>query len=209
MSKIYIDEFIRFKEFPIRNGDVFQTILNDRKDYIDSKRFFLEYLSQQFVDRYDFNNPESLESFRNVCIGFDSPLKSMGGCNLSETAVQKGMRYSGIKVSDPTGNILGTFNIVDEKIMYSSIFPYFYEERDLIKFANDTYFTTMTFEEIMKRQIDLAREFYIHTRNPKTMREVQEHGSYIFERIDKDKMLECVTKPEIGQKILKKHLGIK
>ena len=131
----------------------------------------------------------------------------MGGCNLVEKEIQRGIRYSGIKISDPSGKILGSFNINEGKIIYSPIFPKFYEERDNIKFANAKYFTTMTFEEIMEKQIDLATEFYIHTGNYMKLQEILKNGEYIFEKITKDQMLEFVSQPEEGQKILKKHLG--
>ena len=38
------------------------------------------------------------------------------------------------------------FNIGNRKIIYSPIFPRFYEERNNIKFAKDIYFTTLPFE---------------------------------------------------------------
>ena len=62
------------------------------------------------------------------------------------------------------------FNIGNRKIIYSLIFPRFYEERDNIKFAKDIYFTTMPFEKIMYMQINLAKEFYIHTDNYMTIK---------------------------------------
>lgn len=210
MNKIYRDEIFDFKQFDLRDdGDIFQTILDERKDEIDSQRFFIEYLPQDIANEYDFNNLESLKKFRNDCLRWNSPLKLMGGCNLVEEELKRGIRYAGIKISDPCGKIFGSFNIGNGKIIYSPIFPHFYEERDNIKFANDKYFTTMTFEEIMKRQIDLATEFYIHTGNYMTLKDIVKYGDYIFEKISKDQMLEFVYQPETGEKVLRKHLGLK
>lgn len=210
MNKIYRDEIIQFNQFDLRkDGDIFQTILDERKDEIDSQRFFLEYLPQDIADKYDFNNLGSLWKFRDDCLRLIPPLQPMGGCNLVKEELQRGIRYAGKKISDPSGKVFGSFNINEGKIIYSPIFPHFYDERDNIKFANDTYFTTMTFEEIMQRQIDLATEFYIHTGNYMVLKDVAKYGDYIFEEISKDQMLEFLYQPETGEKVLRKHLGLK
>lgn len=210
MKKIYIDKTIQFNEFDLReDGDIFQTILNKRKDKSDSQSFFLKYLPEDVANKYNFNNLESLCKFRNDCLRVNSPLQGMGGCNLVKKDIQKDIRYAGKKISDPSGKVLGSFNIDEGKIVYSPIFPHFYNQRDNIKFATDTYFTTMTFEEIMERQIDLVTEFYIHTGNYMTLKEFAKYGKYIFEKVNKDQMLEFLYQPEIGEKILKKHLGLK
>lgn len=210
MNKIYRDEIIQFNQFDLReDGDIFQTILDKRKNERDSQRFFLEFLPQDIADKYDFNNLESLWKFRDDCLKLTSPLQPMGGCNLVKEEVQKGIRYAGKKISDPSGKVLGSFNVNEGKIVYSPIFPHFYDERDNIKFANDTYFTTMTFEEIMQKQIDLATEFYIHTGNYMAIKDIAKYGDYIFEKISKDQMLEFLYQPESGEKVLRKHLGLK
>ena len=59
--------------------------------------------------------------------------------------LQKDIRYAGIKISDPSRNILGQFDIRNHVMTYSPISPYFFEERDLCKFARDDYFTTFSF----------------------------------------------------------------
>lgn len=210
MNKIYRDEIIQFNQFDLReDGDIFQTILDERKNDRDSQRFFLKFLPQNIADKYDFNNLESLRKFRDDCLKLTSPLQPMGGCNLVKEGVQKGIRYVGKKISDPSGKVLGSFNINECKIIYSPIFPHFYDERDNIKFANDTYFTTMTFEEIMQRQIDLATEFYIHTGNYMAIKDIAKYGDYVFEKISKDQMLEFLYKPETGEKVLRNHIGLK
>lgn len=210
MNKIYRDEIIRFNQFDVReDGDIFQTILDKRKGGRDSQRFFLNYLPQEIANDYDFNDSQSLQNFREKCFRISSPILGMGGCNLVEEELQRGIRYAGIKISDPNGNVFGSFNIGEGKIIYSPIWPHFYEERDHIKFANDNYFTTMTFEEIMERQIDLATDFYIHTGNYMALKDIIKHGDYIFEKISKDQMLDFLHQPETGEKVLKKYLGIK
>lgn len=210
MNKFYKDDIFGFNEYDLNvDGDIFKTILDERKQKLDSKRFFLEYLPKDIANGYDFNNLESLKKFRNDCLRWNSPLQRMGGCNLDEEELKRGIRYSGIKMSDPSGKVYGSFNIREGKIIYSPIFPRFYEERDNIKFANDKYFTTMTFEEVMERQIDLTTEFYIHTGNYMTLKEIAKYGDYVFEKISKDQMLEFVYAPETGEKVFRKYLGLK
>ncbi len=210
MNKIYRDEIIQFKQFDLREDkDIFQTILDERKNKIDSQRFFLQYLPQDIANGYDFNDSKSINKFRSDCLRWDSPLQGMGGCNLIGEELKRGIRYAGIKMSDPNGKIFGTFNIDNGIIIYSPIFPFFYEERDNIKFAKDDYFTTITFEEIMENQINLANEFYIHTGNYMTVKEIIKNGEYIFEKISKDQMLEFVFQREAGEKVFKKYLELK
>lgn len=210
MGKIYRDDFFHLNQYDLgQNGDIFQTILDIRKEEVDSKRFFLNYIPQEVIDRYDFNDEKSLQKFRNTCFKCDSPLQRMGGCNLQPDYLIEGIRYSGIKMSDPSGKIYGSFDINNGVITYSPIFPHFYEERDLIKFANDKYFTTMTFEDIMFQQIELAKEFYVHTGDYTNLKEVAKKGKYIFEKINKNQMIEFVSKSESGEKIYRKYLRLK
>ena len=92
---------------------------------------------------------------------------------------------------------------------YSPIFPLFYNDRDNIKFARDTYFTSMTFQEIIINQINNAMEYYVHVGNYSAVRDIVKYGKYIFEKINKEQMFEFIKSPEQGQKILSRHLGLK
>ena len=48
VGNIYRDEIICFNEYKIDgNEDIFEFILNERKDEIDKNRFFLRYLPEQ------------------------------------------------------------------------------------------------------------------------------------------------------------------
>lgn len=116
------------------------------------------------------------------------------------------IRHAGIKMSDPYENIYGSFDIRNGIITYSPIFPHFYEERDLIKFANDEYFTTMTFEDIMLKQIELAQDFYVHTGSYHSFKDIEKYGKYILEKVSKDQMTEFVCNEKEGIKILKRNL---
>ena len=123
----------------------------------------------------------------------------MGGCNLWEKYMYD-MRISGKKISDPYGRIYGSFDIRNGIITYSPLFAHFYNERDIAKFANDQYFTTMTFEDIMKYQIEVSNQFYVHTGYDYTNRD----RKYILESISPSEMLDFVNNPKFGEMLLKK-----
>lgn len=171
--------------------------------------FFLNYISVDVLSKYDFSNNDSINEFRNACIGIDSPLMSMGGCNLRKEDKDKRIRCTGIKLSDPYGIVPGVFDINNKIITYSPILPLFYEDRDNIKYAKDTYFTCMTFQEIIINQINNAVEYYVHIGNYSAIKDILKYGKNIFEKIEKEEMVEFVENPKKGQKILNRHLGIK
>ena len=209
MANVYINNVIEFNQYDIPiDKDIFESILEIRKKGFDSERFFLKYFPASELSRYDFNNPYFLEKFRQIHLSCVNSIKGMGGCNLREDMLQEDIRYAGIKLSDPYGKILGIFDIRNHIVTYSPIFPFFYEQRDLIKFANDTYFTSIPFEEIIMNQINHAIEFYVHIGDYRTTREIVRYGSYILEQISKKQMIEYATNPELGKKILKKYLNL-
>lgn len=202
MVKIYKDDIVKFNEYNLEdNKDIFKTILNVRRNEIDSKRFYLKYISQEVLDTYDFNNKESLKKFRCDCLRY-SILQGMGGCNLNTDDLKKGFIYSGIQISDPSG-VPGIFYIIDKKIIYNPLHSQFYKNRDVIKFANETYFTKMTFEEIMLTQIELAKEYYVQKRGYETAQELMDiQNSY--EKVNKEEMMGFVLDKERGDMIRKK-----
>ena len=210
MANVFIDNIIEFNQYEIdKEDDIIQSILDKRKNEFDSKRFFIEYIPSSELTKYDFNNIDSLNKFRDVCCTFMSPLKKMGGCNIRPEMLEKDIRYAGIKLSDPSQRILGQFDIRNNIMTYSPIFPYFYEERDLIKFANDTYFTSITFEELVMNQIKYSKKFYIHTGNYIELKDIIKNGDYILEEINREQMIEYATNPKLGEKVLKRTLKLK
>lgn len=209
--KVYRDNIFKVEEYIIDDSeDLFEAIVkirnNDEFDKYDANRFFLEYLPQEKLQDYDFSNPSSLDKFRKLCLTYNSPLLLMGGCNMRKKDLESDIRNAGIKMSDPFGKIYGSFDIRDKTMTYSPIFPHFYEERDLIKFARDSYFTTMTFEEIMMQRIDKLSKFYVHVGNYKTSKEIMKYGRYILEKINKKQMREFVSNPSEGEKIFSKYI---
>lgn len=210
MAQIFRDKITKIETLNISTTeDLFSKILEERKSEFDKDRFFLSYISSEDLVKYDFSNSESINKFRKACVSIDGPLKSMSGCNLKEDAFKKGERYSGIKISDPYGVIPGVFDINNHIMTYSPIFPLFYNDRDNIKFARDTYFTSMTFQEIIINQINNAMEYYVHVGNYFAVRDIVKYGKYIFEKINKEQMLEFIKSPEQGQKILHRYLRLK
>lgn len=99
---------------------------------------------------------------------------------------------------------MGSFDIKDGIITYSPLFARFYNERDVAKFANDIYFTTMSFEEIMKYYIEKSHEFYVHTDNHISISDINNYGRYVLEPISASEMQDFVNNPSSGELILKK-----
>lgn len=209
MEQIYRDRIVKLDQIEVcSDEDIFSKILETKKSEIDNDRFFLSYISSEELAKYDFNNKESLMEFRRACISIDDPLKPMGGCNLRKEELEKGIRYAGMKLSDPYGIIPGVFDINKGIITYSPIFPLFYDERDNIKFARDTYFTSMTFQEIIVNQINNAMEYFVHIGDYSTAKDILKYGNYIFEKVSKEEMLEYATNPEKGHKVLSRYLNL-
>lgn len=207
MANVFFDEFFEFNQYDIDTGDnVFETILSLREGGYDSKRFFVDYVPQEVVSGYDFNNPDSLKEFRKICHTVKSPLRTIGGCNMLPEKLKEDIIYAGIKLSDPDKKIPGQFDIRNQTVTYSPIFPSFFDERDLIKFASDTYFTTLTFKELIINQINHAKKFYVHVGNYQKIKEIAKHGSYILEKVTQKEMIEYATNPELGNKVLGKYL---
>ena len=204
MNKIFYDNFFEINEIPLENdGDIFGSILESRKNDIDKDRFYIKFLPIIEFEKYDFNDKQSLRKFRDICYSIDTPIMPMGGCNLWERYMYD-MRISGKKISDPYGRVFGCFDINNGVITYSPIFAHFYNERDVAKFANDSYFTTISFEEIMKYYIEHSHEFYVHIDNSVSINDFNRYGRYILEKVSSSEMIAFVNNPELGEKILKK-----
>ena len=203
MKSVYRDIFNSINKIDIYNGeDIFKRILREREYYIDEKRFFLRYVPVDTLLKYDFNNFNDVDKFRNVYFSSYSPFVLIGGCNNREDALSKDIRMSGIKMSDPSGKVVGQFDVRNGKLTYSPFFPFFYNEKELVDFAKDEYFTSLTFEDIMMNQIDNSSSFYIHTGYYSNPRIISKRGPYILEKITKDDMINFVKNGEEGRKIL-------
>lgn len=208
MANVFYDRIIDFQQYDINlNENIFEQILETRKTELDSERFFLRYISDEDVSKYDFNNKDSLREFRDIRYTCKSPIKRMAGCNLRAEMLEKGIRYAGIILSDPYKNVLGQFDVINDSMIYSPIFPFFYDERDLIKFANDVYFTTIPFDELVMNQMNYVKKFYVHVGNAMTTKELRKYGRFIFEEISKDQMIDYIKHPEQGEKVLKKYIA--
>lgn len=202
---VYRDKFYKIEKYVIpRNGDIFETILEQRKDEIDKDRFFLRFIPREKLNGYDLTNPNDAQKFTDMCYSIDSPLMLMGGYNMDPKYLNDDIRDAGIKMSDPYGRIYGSFDVRDNIITYSPFFANFHQERDLCKFANDEYFTTMTFEEIMLNQISKAKELRLHIGNYTSAKDILKNGQYILETVSKNQMISFVQNPEEGAKVYQK-----
>ena len=206
MGRIIIDNITDVEEITTKEGeDIFSRILKEReKRFFDKERFFLKYIPKEILKGYNLRDPKSLEKFRQMSLTFKNPIKGMAGCNMRRDCLEKDERTSGIKISDPSGRILGQFDVREGKMTYSPHLPFFYTERDLTKFASDDYITDITFEELVKNQLEQVKKFYVHTGYRLTSKEIQKRGYYIIEKISKAEMLNFINNPEEGRKLLHK-----
>lgn len=204
MNNVFYDNVFGINQYECSDNNPVETILELRENAIQDKRFFLNYLNQEKLLEYDFNNPKSVLKFQKENLKINKPLKHMIGYNMNPGYLKDDIRYFGFKVSDPDEKIYGTFDIRFGRITYCPMFGYFFDDRDLDKFARDTYFTTITFEEIMKRQIDKNKEFYVLLGYYKTLKEIQKYGKYELMKVSKDQMIEYITNPEEGIKVYQK-----
>lgn len=203
--EIFKNDAIEFESYQINEEvDIFNFILEKRKGEIDSQRFFLEYLPNEFYEEFDFKNPDSIRKFRKKCLTNENTLRLMGGCNLSSDSLKRNFRTTGIKMSDPERKIIGIFDLNKDSITYSPYFPFLSEERDIDKFAKEHYFTNLSFEKIMLAHLNRVSTYYLHTGDYKTAKEVARYGRYIFEKVSKEQMKDFITHSEEGKRLLKK-----
>lgn len=104
-------------------------------------------------------------------------------------------RSIGLKVSDHTKSICGSFIIEDERIIYEAGEPVF-EERDFGKYSSLNYYTTMSMKDILIEELKKKRKLLIY------MGEKLEgvHYTHLFEEVSKDELMEYATNPEKGEK---------
>ena len=209
MPNLFRDDIVSVEKYELSlKKDIFTSILKLRKNQIDEERFFLKYISPEDLKKYNFDDSASLKEFRNLPF-YRTPIKGMGGCNLREEFLEKDIVDGGKKMSDPEKRILGQFDIRNRVMTYCPFFAFFYEQRDVTKFAYDVYFTTLSFETILMNQLEHVKKCYVHTGYYHDIKDIVKYGSYIFEEIEKDEMKEYITNPELGRNIvMKRHLKI-
>ena len=76
------------------------------------------------------------------------------------------------------------------------------------KFANDVYFTTLTFEQIIRTLIAGVSKFYVYVGNYSQLKDKIKYGDYIFKEVLKEEMLTYVSNPEKGKKVYSRHLSL-
>lgn len=133
MPNVFYDQIIDFQQYDINlNDNIFNQILETRKNKMDSERFFLRYISEEELSTYDFNSKDSLKGFRDVCCSFMSPLKGMAGCNLRPEMLERDIRYAGIILSDQDKKVLGQFDVRNGSVISVLYFHFFMKKEILL-----------------------------------------------------------------------------
>lgn len=171
MEKIYYYDITKFDEYEIdTDKDIFEQILNIKKDTSNPYIFYLRYINstiKKYIensDIYSFADLRDLYTTKIAC------------CNLTPS-LENDFDESGIKLIDPLELIRGHIDIRNHIMTYSPVkHPSLLQKSDL----KETYYTTIRFEELLKNQIEYATSFY------KIIG--KEQDNYIKEETSKEKM---------------------
>ena len=212
MAKLYFHRKIDVQEFDIDpDKDIFQQILNvNSEQSFDKERFFLYTFPISILKEYNLNDPKLVNEFVHKYLITQPPYKRIGGYNATQKRLEEfGIRYAGIRLSDPEEKIIGQFVRIGKNMTYCPTFPFFNHDFDIVKFANNTYFTTLSFEEILSNQIQHASRYIINKGEPNCKEDIRKYGEYITEEISKEQMIDYATNPESGKNVLIKRLNNK
>lgn len=170
-----------------------QIIKNNRIDYetltIHENTRVLEYLKQdtyssfllQHVSEEDFQLLQKTDDSLNL---YANPY--IAGYN----SYQQG----NLKLSSENADIMGTFVLDDEKIIYMPQSK-FSDERDFYIYSGVEYYTTMTMSEILEEELAIDRKFLIYMGE-----EVRGYTPCpIFEEVSRDEMVEYAINPDKGK----------
>ena len=203
MAIFYSDKIRNIEVFEIdpKEEDIFASLLLKRENLFDSERFFIRHIDEPV----DVNDKKAVDDFRDYRTHID-----MAGCNVREEELRRDIRYAGKKISDPQSDpqkrIIGQFDVRNKIMTYSPIWGSFFDEYDQVKFASDAYYTTLTYDELIRNQIAFSDKFYVHTRDCSSLQEYLLKGSYIFEEVSREEMLEFATNPEKGEEVRAAYL---
>lgn len=127
-------------------------------------------------------------------------------CNpVAAFSTAKGVNFrssSGLKISDPTEKVNGSFIIEEERIIFDAFQPFF-EERDAGRYSGLSYYTEMSMLDILKEELNKERKLLIYM--GQELNGV--HFNDLFEEVSKEEFLEYAINPEKGVQALarRKH----
>lgn len=168
---------------------------------IDSNTTVLDFLKENnFSFRLQHVSEEKFEQLKNA----DKPMYIEYGNFIAGYGRLNGNNFrnsGGLKISDPTGKIMGSFIIEDERIIYDAAVP-FYEERDAVVYGGLIYYTTFTMQDILLEELQKDKKYLIY------YGETTENFQYIpqFEEVSREKIIEYATDAEKGKQALQKRI---
>ena len=192
----------RLEQYTVpEDNDIFNFILGTMDSFLD-KSFFIHSISPEEVAKYDLSDKESILMFReDVCDYYRTP--KIAGYNFNENVPEelRCLRTYGIALCDPTQRIIGQFDIFDDFMVYGNDFGTIDGQRDNIKFARTSFYTTIGFETIAKQMINRVNKYYISVSYDQRTSKTLDIGAYYLNPIKKDEMIEFMTKPEKGARV--------
>lgn len=148
------------------------------------------------------------KDYYNLLCGFGHHFKLIGRNVMSRPYID---RYSdmtaGFNLSDPDDNILGVFNIFDGIVTYN---PYDKSKRVISSayrrvLSFDDFYTTITFDDLIKNQIEHARLFYLDEGEVFTGQVIKVPCGRRYKKVTKADMLEFATNKEYSREIFSQY----
>lgn len=157
----------------------------------------LEYLKERnHTFRLQHVNHEKFIEFQNATKWVDVE----HGNFIVGFAPLKGNHFrssGGLKLSDPTKTINGSFIIEEKRIIYDAAEPFF-EERDAFVYSNGPiYYTEMTMIDILREELKRKRRYLIYMGEEVDKKRPRYND--LFEEVSKEELLEYATNPEKGE----------
>ena len=186
MKEIIEDGLFCYKVINIRKNTPVLEYL--KKDY--PRRFKLQQVTEEEFELLKKTQKRINLETRNFIAGYATPKDNKIGSS------------GGLKVSDPSGEIKGSFIIQDKKIIYDAACP-FYEERDSSVYGLPTHYTTMSMREIILEELKRKRDYliYMGTKLDYTLCRCAEQ----FDNVTKEEFIDYLINPEKGELVRQKR----
>lgn len=186
MKKVVKNCTIDYRVLNIRENT---PILNYLIKNIDIPSFRLQHIDEETFKLLSESDKLIDISYGNFIAGYSNYKK---GDNFRSSG--------GLKLSDNTENVLGSFVVENKRIIYTPDSPAFFDERDSYVYAGRIYYTTMSMPEVLAELLKRKRELLVY------MGSKIENTKYvdIFDEITKDEMMEYAINPEKGKLLLQR-----
>lgn len=155
----------------------------------------LDYLKEKYrfrlkqVNHEQFLELQKANTFMEIDCNPVAALSSAKGTSFRSSC--------GLKVSDPTEKVNGSFIIEEDRIIYDALQPFF-KERDAGRYNGISYYTEMNMLDILREELNKKRQLLIYMGQEL----IGIHYHDLFEEVNKEEFLEYATNPLKGEEAL-------